>query len=335
MSDRTRKPAAAGAACTVLLAVVLGAAPALAEDYPRILRVDASHSPEISVTAVLPPSLAGRALPASAFRVTEDGTPRTASRAVALSSSSLRLVLVVDRAVRPELLVVQQGAVRELVIGLPAGAEVGLVAAGTQPTLLAPPSTDRGATIGALIDLDPSSDAPADHVTAALDLALHQLQPARPGDAVVAVDGLPTASHVASALSQRATSSGTAVYSLTFRAIPDGYLDGLPAATGGRAVHVTAANRLVSAYDAVLDELAGRYRIDFTSAAPDRHAVELTVETAGFRGTTTFFVDSPPAARKAPASAVRGRHLGITLPALVTVVALSSFVLRRRASRAY
>lgn len=336
MAGPTRMHAAAAAAAA-LLAVVLAAVPALAEDYPRILRVDASHSPEISVTAVLPPSLAGRPLPASAVRVTGGGTSLTPSRVAPLSAGGLRLVLVLDQAVRPDLVAAQQGAIREILIRLPVGTEVAMVATGAEPKLLAPLSTDRAGAVAALLDLDPATDAPADRITTGLDLARRQLLPARPGDAVVAVDGRPTTKEVPPAVSELAR-AGTAVYAVTFGDIPAGYLDGLPGRTGGRAVHVPAANRLLAAYDAVVTEISNRYRIDFTSPSSGRQALELVVATDGFHGTTAFVVDRP--GRASPSvgrtrELARSRHLGVTLPALVTVVALSSFVLRRRASRAY
>jgi len=82
--------------------------------------------------------------------------------------------------------------------------------------------------------------------------------------------------------------------------------------------------------NAVLDELASRYRVDFSSPGDDSHVVELAVDARGVRGATTFIVEPPPPQKVARTGQ---RHLAITVPALIVVVALLSFVLRRRAGR--
>lgn len=100
----------------VVLATVLVATPGLAADYPRVLQVDASRSPEISVTVVVPPPLSGATLPASAFAAREGGHAHAVTRAVQLPLTDLRLILMLDTAVQPDDLAAEQGAARELLV---------------------------------------------------------------------------------------------------------------------------------------------------------------------------------------------------------------------------
>lgn len=299
------------------------------DDYPRVLRVDASQSPQISATVVVPPRLSGLPLPESAFQVTEGKRSHPVTAAVPLPATDLRLVIVVDPTVTPELLVAQQGAARELLIRLPPAVRAGVVATGPKSAVVAPLSTDRAQTIGAILGLVQRPGSRVGDITPALTLALRQLQPPASGDAVIAVDGRPVTQLLPDALSKAAAASRATIYAFTFAKAPVGYLSGLPAVTGGRVVQV-AGDRLLGALDTAVDVLSSRYRVDFSSPGQSSHVVELSVAAYGTRGVTSFIVEPPPPAKVGRNGRSRPSWY---LLALVVLVPLLSFVLRRRAGR--
>ncbi len=281
------------------VAVVLGmtgllaAAPAVArdDDYPRILAVNASRPPQVEVQAVVPPLLAGQTLPIDAFEVVENGRQRPVMSVTRLSPADLRVLLVLDTAVAPATLAAEQGAAREFVFELPPQVEVGIVATDPEPNVVASPDTDRGDTIRAIVGLQPTAPSSAADVTSTLELALSELMPPRGTGVVVTVDSRPVATAVSAALSRAATKANATVYPIVFNDPPLGYLGGLAVRSGGRVLQVDDPRRLLSAYDIVVNELLGRYRIVFATSATGSHPADLTVTARGVRGTTAFVVD--------------------------------------------
>jgi len=299
------------------VAVVLGATgllvvgPAVAQDgYPRILAVNAGRLPQVEVEAVVPPLLAGQTLPIEAFQVVENGRQRPVMSATRLSAADLRVLLVFDTAVAPATLAAEQGAAREFVFQLPPPVEVGIVATDPAPDVVAPPDTDRSNTIRAIVGLQPTAPSSADDVTSTLELALGQLMPRRGTGVVVTVDSRPVVTAVSAALSQAATKAHATVYPIVLNDPPLGYLGGLAARSGGRVLQVDDPRRLLSAYDIVVNELLGRYRIAFATNATGSHTADLTVAAHGIRGTTAFVVN--PAVAPSPPSAASTDFKGST-----------------------
>lgn len=309
-----RYAVAVGAALPILALGTLalsGPTSAAPPAYPRILRVDTSHPPQVWVDAVVPPLLAGMPLPARAFTVIQDGRSVPITSASRRSPDSLRVMLVLDTAVPPELLAAEQGAARDFLLQLPAAAEVGAVAATPQPTVVSAPGTDRSATVRAVLDLTPQP--PSGGVLPGLQLALGQVGHDRGFDAVVAVDAAPTAAAVPAATSQVATRAGVLVYSIALKAPPPGYLGRLVDSTGGLVVTETDSARLLSAYDEVLSDLTGRYRIGYSSLGSGGHTAALYVRSTGVQASTDFVV---PGAAAAPTTAgpVRRKAVAASTP---------------------
>lgn len=289
---RGARALAGGAALVLTGALPAGSAGAQEGDYPRVVRVDASRSPQVEVEAVVPPLLARQTLPASAFLITENGQPLRVISVTRQRPADLRVILILDTAVPPDVLTAEQGAAREFVFQLPPQAEVGVVAADPEPAVAAPLDTDRGAATRALVNLKPQPATSNNGVTSSLGLALTQL-PAGPGvNVVVAIDSQPVAA-IPAAVSQAAKITRATIYPITLQEAPLGYLGGLPAAGGGRVLPIDDdPQALLSAYDVVNSELQGRYRVRFAATANGTHTADLTVSSGGVHGTTAFVFDS-------------------------------------------
>lgn len=320
--------------CVGLALAALGpAAASAAEIYPRILRVDASRVPQVSVLAVVPPLLSAQTLTTSAFEVVENGERRPVSSVARLPWADLRVMLVIDSAVPANVLAAQQGAARDFIFRLPATAQVGVVVSGPAPDVVAVPSTDRESAVRSVADLRPQAGNLRDHVSAALELALSQLQPTPDLNVVVAVDARPSVTTVPYAVSQAALTARAAVYPIVLGQAPAGYLGGLPGVTGGRLLEGNLPERLLAAYDTVADELQGRYRVGYTTELSRRHVAELTVAAGSVRGRARFIVNpttgSAAARARGPGSGNPGRVLGITVAAAVLLAGLALLAVRR------
>lgn len=303
---RVRRCVAAVAAAVGLYGTgLLAGGPAVAQDeYPRVLAVDASRPPQVRVEAVVPPLLAGQPLPIEAFQVVENGRQRPVLSATRLSASDLRVVLVLDTAVAPTTLAAEQGAAREFVFQLPPQVQVGLVTNDPEPNVVAPLDTDRGSTIREIVDLQLTAPSSADDVSSTLELALAQLKGQGGTGVVVTIDTRPVATSISGELSRTATAANATVYPIVLNDPPLGYLGGLAARTGGRVLQVDDPRRLLSAYDIVVNELLGRYRVEFATSITGSHTADLTVAARGIRGTTAFVV-KPAAAPSATTTTSR------------------------------
>ncbi len=293
-------------------AVLLDAGPVVARDaYPRILSVDAGRPPQVELEAIVPPLLAGQTLGADAFQVVENGRRLPVTSVARFASSDLRVLLVLDTAVAPATLAAEQGAARDFVFQLPERAEVGVVATDPEPNVVAAPGTDRGATVRALVGLQPTPPISAGDATTTLELALSQL-PARLGTGVVVmVDSSPSVTAVPEAVSGAVARAHPSVYSIVLADPPPGYLGGVVARSGGRVIPVQDQSRMLSAYAVVVNELLGRYRLRFATTTPGRHTAGLTVSAQGIRGTTAFVVPGT-AAMATPSLSSRNELQGST-----------------------
>lgn len=300
---RARRCVAAIVAAMVLnvTGLLSSGSAAAQDDYPRVLAVNASKLPQVEVEAVVPPLLAGQTLPIEAFQVVENGRQRPVLSATKLSAADLRVVLVLDTAVAPATLAAEQGAAREFVLQLPPQAEVGIVTNDPEPNVVASPDTDRGNTIREIVDLQLTAPTSADDVSSTLELALGQLMAQGGTGVVVTVDSRPVATAVSAELSRTATEADATIYPIVLNDPPLGYLGGLAARSGGRVLQVDDPRGLLSAYDIVVKELSGRYRIGFATSATGSHTADLTVAARGIRATTAFVVN--PAAAPSPRTA--------------------------------
>lgn len=304
----------------------LAASSAATEVYPRILEVRSDGDAQVFLDVVVPPLLSGETLPASAFVVTQNGRRSQVTSAARLVPARQQVVLVLDPTVPPAVLAAEQGAARELVFALPALTQVGVVAGGPAPEELAPPGTDREATVRALLALRPEPVDGAVDVSPSLGVAVTQLGSSG-GGVVIAVDSRPTAVTVPYDLSQTVLATRTALYSILLRPGPAGYLGGLPSLTGGRVLQLTGPEQLVGAFDTVRAELLGRYRIGYRQAEGSGRSAQLIVAARGVRAATTFDVRAAPAPA-APASHHRTRPVRIILAGLVVLVVSAALAWR-------
>lgn len=283
---------------TLLATGPLSSAAAAADAYPRVLSVRGEGSPDVSLDVVVPPLLASQPLPPSAFQITDGGRRLPVTSATRLTPSLLRVMVVIDTTVAPPVLAAQQGAAREFLFGLPPQVQVGVVAGGVDPEVLAPPTADRQATVRALVALEPQPPDDAVDVTPSLDAAVSELQPRGAADAVVIVDSRPAGETVPFALSRAVLDAGTSVFALLLRPGPTGYLGGLPALSGGRVLPVDRPQLLLNAFDTVQSDLLGRYRLEYRASGVPGRTVQLVVTAGGIAASTTFTVGA--AARLVP-----------------------------------
>lgn len=290
-----RVRAGAFAVAAVLGLAVAGALPAApgvaaGEDYPRILRVDTSQPGQVALDVVVPPLLAGLALPTDAFRLVENRRPLSATSATRQSPADLRVLLVLDTGVDAATLAAEQGAARDFVFQLPPEAEVAVVAHDPQPEVVARPSTDRADTIRAIVGLRPSAAGSADDTAGAIGLALSQLPTQQGAGVVVVVDSRPVATAVPATVTSTVDARRVTVFAVVLADPAPGYLGGLVTLSGGRVLRVPGTDRMLASYDVVVNELLGRYRVVFPAPRAGTSTAELVVSARGITAATPLSV---------------------------------------------
>src|SRR5262245_6136217 len=145
----------------VAAAAALAAAPASAQqaDGLAITSVDTAGYPAVTALVTAAPGLGGAGYPASSFAVTEDGEPVDATVA-RVPTSSLQVMLVVDTSgsMVGAPIEAARAAATEFLGVLPPDASVGVVAFGSQPRLVAAPTTDRALLSSELAQLTASGE---------------------------------------------------------------------------------------------------------------------------------------------------------------------------------
>jgi tight adherence protein B len=277
-------------------AVLLAAAPAGAqlEDSLDITSVDAAGYPAVTATLTAPPGLGGAGYGASAFAVTEDGEPVdfTVQR---VPTSSLEILLVVDTSgsMKGAPIEAARAAATEFLSVVPADLRVGVVAFGTQPSLVAGPTTDRDQLASRVAELTASGEtALYDAVTFA---ATQFTADSQERAIVLLSDGGDTAS--TTTLEQAAaTGVRTNVIELVTGESNRAALESLAAAGGGSVSSVADPAALAGLYRAAAASLTNQYRITYETS--NHGSVPLTVQVttgAGVLDATTD-VDLPAAA---------------------------------------
>jgi tight adherence protein B len=277
-------------------AVLLAAAPAGAqlEDSLDITSVDAAGYPAVTATLTAPPGLGGAGYGASAFAVTEDGEPVdfTVQR---VPTSSLEILLVVDTSgsMKGAPIEAARAAATEFLSVVPADLRVGVVAFGTEPSLVAGPTTDRDQLASRVAELTASGEtALYDAVTFA---ATQFTADSQERAIVLLSDGGDTAS--TTTLEQAAaTGVRTNVIELVTGESNRAALESLAAAGGGSVSSVADPAALAGLYRAAAASLTNQYRITYETS--NHGSVPLTVQVttgAGVLDATTD-VDLPAAA---------------------------------------
>jgi hypothetical protein len=283
--------------------------------------VDTSHA---GVIVAVPGS--GGPLNAQAFRLWENGRPKTV-RVDPLPASALRIGVVVDA--RPgDQLEGAQNAVADLMIGLPNGAEVALVA--TRPARLVQPLTgDAGSAVRALAGA--TFSGPRDDAAAALTLAVREIVRGPPGRrAVVLITADPIPAALASAVSGQLRAADASLYVAAVPELAPSFAR-LTTASGGWAVTASSARALMPAADAIGADLVHQYRLAYATAYPALTATRLRVTVAGAGTTATAEAtvrvptshDRSAPGEQASAGARRSGHAGVSVAWLIAAVLLA------------
>lgn len=313
------------------LGAVLGALLALAAASPATAAVDlcedltAVPAAAGTLRVVVPASLGLVDLPAASFTAVRDGAAvpvlarRRAARELAVS-----LVLVSSDATSPAERAEAQAAALELLVGLPDGARVALVASSAREVLVAPLSADRGPAVQGLSGLD-LTGVTDDRATS---LALEELPDGAPGHLVVVSDDR------AAPLPELPPGSPVQVHRLYYgpAATPAATPGATPTADAGCPSGAQVA--LLPAVDAVLRRLQGEYVVQVPPGTPvtglrlDYRDVRAAVTLPGARPAKA---PGPVAPDASPAPQLAGPAR--LAAALIGVVALLQLVdlLRRRA----
>ncbi|MEO8695300.1 MAG: vWA domain-containing protein [Acidimicrobiales bacterium] len=294
------------------LLVLLGdLGPAAAQDELRIARVVRSPSDEAEVLVSVPRALSGRTLGASAFTVTVDGNPVTATVTRANGGGfDIALVIETSSSGTEQQFVATKAAAVEFVLQQPADTRIELVASDPSEVTLGF-TTDRATLVAAIKRL---SRVPGEGFAAALDLAARSTGVTRP----VTIIAAPTAGEStlpATALRDEwAAALRTGPHQLFAVGAVSASLAQLAGDSGGFA-RVADVRQLVGAFDAVSSDIAGRYALSF--AVPAR-ATRFDVRVTAPEGTSTASFALSSGAGKSAGSA------GTTPPAADPVVAARS-----------
>jgi tight adherence protein B len=289
-------------------AVVLSATPGGAQtaDGLDITSVDTAGYPAVTAVVTAPPGLGGAAYPTSAFQVTEDGhlVDYTVQR---VPTSNLEIMLVVDTSgsMVGAPIEAARAAADEFLTVLPADTRVGVVAFGSQPSLIAGPTTDRALLSSGVAQLTASGETA---LYDAVSFATSQFTADASDRAIVLLsDGGDTAS--TTTLDQAAAGGvRTDVIELVTGESNSAVLGQLAAAGGGSVSSVTDPAALAGLYRSAAASLANQYRVGYKSSS--HGAVPLTVRVATGAGVleATTDVDLPAAAAPAaPTSSSSGR----------------------------
>ncbi len=332
------------AALLTLLAPPAGPATPAPGTSAALAGVDVTAFPEVSATVAVPPALAGRALPPSAFTVTEGGRA-VAARVTALPAAQVEVVLVVDTSgsMVGEPLAAAKRAARSFLAAMPATARIAVVGFGASPELASRFSLDRAALSAAVEGLAAGGEtALYDAVVMAMAQFSQQADAAR--SIVLLSDGGDTASRTDLATTVGAVAAGRVqvdVVELASSEADAAALVELARGAGGRVVPATDPAALDAIYRGLATTLANQYQVAYRSDATAPVELRVAIAHEGVTTSAEAIVAVPPAPGPAPAekpaSVVGGRTallvgLGSSFVALC-LAGLVLFLPRRAAVR--
>ena len=280
----------------LVAAVLLAATPAGARqaDALEITSVDTAGYPAVTAVVTAPPGLGGAGYPASAFEVTEDGEPvdHTVER---VPTSSLEIMLVVDTSGSMEGAPIEaaRAAATEFLAVLPPDVRVGVVAFGSQPSLVAGPTTDRSLLESGVSELTAAGETA---LYDAVSFAGSQFTAdARDRAIVLLSDGGDTAS--TTTLDQAAaTGVRTDVIELVTGESNSAVLGQLAAAGGGSVSSVADPAALAGLYRGAAASLANQYRVTYETSSHGAVALTVRVTTPAGALEATTDIELPAAA---------------------------------------
>ena len=291
-----------------LAAVVVLVAPAAAQAQEAgptlaVVSVDTSSAPDVRVVVAAPPELAAETLPASAFRVEEEGGRRPAVRVEALPAEGIEIALVVDTSgsMSGAPLAAAKGAARTLLGQLPAGVPVAVVGFGATPVVASPRSTDRPAQLAAVDRLAAGGETA---LYDALATGLGQLSAGGSARRFVVLlsDGGDTASSTSlDAIAGSLAGARVPVFAVELRTPESNSaaLARLASATGGQAVSAAAPAALTGLFDGIAKRLVRQYALSWRTTAGGPAEVDVIVEAGAVRASARARLALPSTAAAA------------------------------------
>lgn len=281
---RVRLPVGAGRALFAVAGVplVFLSLPATAQDATGDLLVssaEVSDTGRVEMVVAPPQLLSGQDFPAGAFGVSEAGGEREVE-VTPLRAGDLEVVLVLDGTLPEDSRRSAKSAAVELVLALPEQSRIGVVSSAGRARQFGPLSTDDGATLAAIQQVEPA-EGRATYNAVELALSLLSTDVAVRRTIVVLSGGPDTASTVSPEyLTQQLAASDTALYPITIGGGDDPVdapLVSLPSRTNGRALSADEPAEILGRYDEVVAELLSQYRLVFDVEGAGSGDVEIEV----------------------------------------------------------
>lgn len=324
-----------GVVVLVLLLAVLGVAfalPASADepDHLRVVQVDSSQRPRTSVILAVPERLRTRPLSVADFSV----LPRSEKNPLdvrAVPGDTLEVVLAFDPSASSPDLRAAGRAASSLLPTLPAGSRVA-VAGAPAASSAATAVTDPAAAALALNDVQSRAGQPIlDQMTGAL--SLFSPRGSRRRVLVVFSPGSfrPSPAELAP-LRAQVRSRGITVYTVALQPGGDGgELTALAGESGGLALPVAKSSGLPGAYNSVLRDMLGQYRLTFRLPYAAPKNVRVNLATDGGVESLVVPIPSGPASGAGRPRGLAGFVLSplATWLQLIPVAALVVFAVRR------
>ncbi|MDH3730688.1 MAG: type II secretion system F family protein [Acidimicrobiia bacterium] len=284
--------------------VAASALPAVAAEEVVVDEIDISSHPQVSLIVTLPPSLAGRALPADSFSITE-GESLIEPEVERLPNEDLEVVLLLDvsQSMSGAPLAAAVDAATSFAESMPDEARIAIVTFSTAPTVL----TEFGPPLDAPLAL---ADVAASGETSLYDglvaaAALWDGSAASRRAIVLLSDGGDTVS--SSSLEDAIVAiiaSGSAFYAVELESpetdpVP---MSRLEAATGGSVVSADDPDAITSIFDEIASVLVSRYQLTYTSDANGPTDIGVEVAFDGVTAGGAVAVQLPTAPQFSPES---------------------------------
>lgn len=307
-----RAPALMMLAVATVLALL--ATPAAGQDPERlrIVTIDTTDHPRVTLTIEPPASMAGQDLPADAFSLTEDGRPadvevaglETETRDV--PAGALEVVLVVDVSISMmgEPLALAKEAAIGFVQALPEETAFTVVAFDDDPVVVSPLAVGRAE---AEVAIDALEIGGGTALYDALQVGVEQFGDATRHALVLLTDGGDTVSESTLEDATEALTASPLELAAVELVTPDydgDVLRAMAAEAGGEVLSTDDPEELAGLYEALATQLVSRYVVTYETRFGGVTEVELAVTAGGETATTRREISLPlvtgPLAIEAP-----------------------------------
>jgi len=347
-----RAPAVLLGALAVL--VTLQVTPAGGQDAERlrVVTVDVTDHPRVSLTVEPPASMAEGTLPADAFNLTENGARVDVevnglrSPTATTPTDTLEVVLVIDTSgsMAGAPLAAAKAAATAFVTELPEETAFAVVAFSDKPATVSPLTLGHADVEAAIDGLDASGGTA---LYDGLQTGVGQFGEGARHALVLLTDGGDTVSQATLDEATEAITDAPIEFAAVELVTPDydgDVLRNLADATGGEILSTDSPDELARLYRTVASQLVGRYLVSYDTLAGGATDVVLTVTADGAVATTEREVNLPAVdagvvieaqeAKPLPKPGWLGSRVSLAIAAalffLALTVALSWLFLRRR-----